>query len=248
MSHPTRSSLVIVLVLAAACNVYTDDLLRGGTAEDGLQGSAGSATLSSGAAGLPADNELRGGSGGASLGSGGEEPQPAAAGNASTHAGGGTNTNDGGDAGSSASGNGGNGGSGGAAGGGGVGGSAGTSGGGGGHGGGASVACGGAVEFGLCWYLGAVGESCTTVCAERGGVDLNGVTAVGTASQGGSLAECATLLTALGITKAPTVAFRVDGRGLGCHLYSQSPYWLTSPLAEPADQSSFANLVCSCRE
>lgn len=127
---------------------------------------------------------------------------------------------------------------------GGAGGSAGSSG----SGGSVSPACSGAFELGECWYLGAAGQSCTSVCAEHGGVDLDGATAVGIAAQGGSRAECATLLAALGVTEAPTSASRADGQGLGCHLYNRSPYWLTSPQFAPAAKSSHASLVCSCRQ
>lgn len=59
--------------------------------------------------------------------------------------------------------------------------------------------CGGTELGGACWYKGALGESCTQVCASRGGYDAATASWAGSPAPGdrGNAANCAALAAAL---------------------------------------------------
>jgi hypothetical protein len=95
---------------------------------------------------------------------------------------------------------------------------------------GCETVCAGTRAFGLCWYLGAPGVSCSQACAARGGFDTRAIHYVGTTSQGGSQAACTQILTALGQPGPVIAAIRTDGSGLGCHVWSDGTrFWLDDP-------------------
>ncbi len=109
--------------------------------------------------------------------------------------------------------------------------------------------CGGVSYEEVCWYLGERAESCRDVCEERGGFDENALDFVGTAQQGGSLEHCARLLELLGASQPAREGRRVDGAGVGCHLYgSEEAWWLTAPAFDANDSLPTARRVCGCLE
>jgi hypothetical protein len=88
--------------------------------------------------------------------------------------------------------------------------------------------CSGPAALGLCWHLGPSGLSCDETCdSGYGGFDWRTIFYTGKPSEGGSLANCQTVLLALGITTPPTATYRPDGLGLGCHVRaSGTTLWL----------------------
>lgn len=115
-------------------------------------------------------------------------------------------------------------------------------------GGAPSSSCAGVRLSGRCWYLSALGQSCSNACVPHGGNAADAASFVGVTGQGGSLAECAALLNGLGISTAPTQATRLDGVGLGCHVYGVKTYWLSAPTYSATSKHSSAQLVCGCLE
>jgi hypothetical protein len=112
-------------------------------------------------------------------------------------------------------------------------------------------ACGGERVFGLCWYLAQANTSCNQECSNKGGFDTRAVPYVGTADQGGSIEECAEILTALGKPKAVVAAKRSDGNGLGCHVWSNGTdtYWLVDPPFSPSaavPSGTAVRIACAC--
>ena len=71
----------------------------------------------------------------------------------------------------------------------------------------AAAACAGTRVGGHCWYKGALGESCTTLCASRGGVSAATIAFAGAASAGdrSNQASCQAVAAALS-----TRPFRAD--------------------------------------
>ena len=114
--------------------------------------------------------------------------------------------------------------------------------------GGSTESCSGAARGGICWYLGAPGSSCQQVCASHGQPAPEAASHVGTTSQGGSLTECGALLGLLGVNGAPTSGTRSDGIGLGCHVYSAVPWWLSAPNFSVSASHASAQLVCGCSQ
>jgi hypothetical protein len=110
------------------------------------------------------------------------------------------------------------------------------------------VECGdGALLWGLCWYLGAGGQSCLEVCALHGGYAEETSDHVGVPAQGGSLAECNEIFTALGYFYGTVEGTRDDGLGLGCHRWGGDVlWWLTDPPFDPAHSVLEAERVCGC--
>ena len=111
--------------------------------------------------------------------------------------------------------------------------------------------CSGVPYEGICWYLGELGASCEETCTDHGGLAKDAASYVGTATQGGSLEECATLLELLGADGTVTAGSRtILGRlGLGCHMlpdYGPSSWWLTAPDFDPEDSLFAARIVCGC--
>lgn len=112
----------------------------------------------------------------------------------------------------------------------------------------ATPPCGGKVVLGLCWYLGAANTSCNDVCSTHGGFDTNTLSHVGSANQGGSLANCQQVLSALGTAAMAGAGMRSDGNGVGCHLWSDgTPWWLMSPDATPDVAIPPARIACACK-
>jgi hypothetical protein len=113
----------------------------------------------------------------------------------------------------------------------------------------ATPACSGVLYAGICWYLGSQGSSCQEACASHGQPAPDAASHVGTATQGGSLAECAHIFGLLGISGTPSDGTRSDGRGLGCHQWASGSLWrLTTPdFSATANQGS-ARLVCGCTQ
>lgn len=102
--------------------------------------------------------------------------------------------------------------------------------------------CAGASVGGFCWYLGSAGQSCTSVCAARGG--YNAVTR-SYAGSDGTDARCKAVLAALGRTG--TLVRGWTNYGIGCG-YSGSrpiryaaPYTTTAGATAPGRQRA-----CAC--
>lgn len=111
------------------------------------------------------------------------------------------------------------------------------------------LGCGGRVVFGLCWYLGATGDSCNETCSRNGGFDLRAIEYVGTSSQGGSLAECTQIMRAFGIAGTVGEGKRSDNLGAGCHLWTDgAPWWLDDPSERfgPGEDLSGVRIACAC--
>ena len=66
-------------------------------------------------------------------------------------------------------------------------------------GGSSSFPCAGISDFGICWYLGVLGNNCITTCAPNGGTSPNTAVYIGPSAQGGD-ANCALILSKLGVT------------------------------------------------
>ncbi len=111
----------------------------------------------------------------------------------------------------------------------------------------ASVSCGsgGAGAGGLCWYLGNEDlASCTQVCASHGGYNEGTANFAGS---GGNDAQCQQVLTALGVFNGSLQnTSTLNGvSGLGCGLYGEMPYRLTSPTTAGA-MSTVYRRACAC--
>lgn len=75
--------------------------------------------------------------------------------------------------------------------------------------------CGGTVVGGFCWYAGAVGQSCATVCANHKGYDTATETYAGKA---GTLAQCTAVVAAL--WGPQTTADQVNLTPVGCGYFT----------------------------
>jgi hypothetical protein len=112
--------------------------------------------------------------------------------------------------------------------------------------------CDGTLLDGVCWYLGAAGESCNGVCATHGAFSPVSAAVLGTPAQGGSVDGCAAVLGALiGFSDTVREGYRDDGRGLGCHVYEddEAPtiaWWLASPELSPEVSLEAVRVVCGC--
>lgn len=121
-----------------------------------------------------------------------------------------------------------------------------------GTGGSSSVACSGVLYSGICWYLGSAGSSCTQACATHGGPSSAATSHVGTAAQGGSLSECATILSRLGI--AGTVQNVTSTSGVGCskNIGTMGPgpgnYWCITPDFNPTASLTGVQPACGCMQ
>jgi hypothetical protein len=114
--------------------------------------------------------------------------------------------------------------------------------------GGSTASCAGPARGVICWYVGPSGSSCQQVCASHGQPAPGAATHTGTASQGGSLSECAILFGLLGVSGVPASGSRSDGLGLGCHLYNTALWWLSSPNFNASASHASAKLVCGCTQ
>lgn len=109
-----------------------------------------------------------------------------------------------------------------------------------------ATSCMGVSYQSVCWYLGSTGASCQAICSTHGQVAANIASFVGTAAQGGSLTECAAVLSRLGISQAPNSGTRSDGNGLGCHLFGGVPWWLSSPAFSASASDPSTRIACGC--
>jgi hypothetical protein len=98
---------------------------------------------------------------------------------------------------------------------------------------------------GYCWFLGAVGQSCETVCAAHGGF-VPSLPYLGTRMQGGALSRCDAVLTLLTQEGDTTAGYREDGRGVGCHFFDNARWWLISPNFNPTASHWRVRQACSC--
>jgi len=115
---------------------------------------------------------------------------------------------------------------------------------------GGSSPCAGQSVFGLCWYLAAANSSCNAACSAHGGFDTGGTSYFGTLSEGGSLAECTQILTALAGPGSPVAeGVRADNVTFGCHVWNDnSRWWLSSgPAFDPNTAGGSLRITCSCR-
>jgi len=111
--------------------------------------------------------------------------------------------------------------------------------------------CLGTPALGLCWHLGSYGLSCDETCdTNYGGFDPGTIKYTGKPSEGvGTLANCQTVLVALGITTVPTASYRADGLGLGCHVALNGTSWWLDDRQGPFDagDSLFGvRRACAC--
>ena len=114
-----------------------------------------------------------------------------------------------------------------------------------------------------CYFLGGSSQSCDAVCNSaqtlptpqcstaisytRGGVGTDAATLpyLGTPQQGGSVDKCDDLLASFNLPKAQA-GTRIDGQGLGCHVYPPNSWWLISPNTTAASAAPGAQRVCGC--
>jgi len=108
--------------------------------------------------------------------------------------------------------------------------------------------CAGQSVFGLCWYLAAFDTSCNEECSTRGGFDTRARSYIGTSSQGGSLAECTQILTALGRPGTVGEAMRADNFTFGCHVWTDDARWWlsTGPALDPSTAAAEVRMACAC--
>ncbi len=111
---------------------------------------------------------------------------------------------------------------------------------------GTAQACAGSLYQSICWYLGTAGSSCDQVCSIHGQPAANAASFIGTSTQGGSLEQCTAILTRLGVAQSPTMGARSDGSGLGCHVYSNVSWWLSSPAFSASASNGSARIACGC--
>jgi predicted small lipoprotein YifL len=108
-------------------------------------------------------------------------------------------------------------------------------------------ACGGVTALNLCWYLGAMGDSCNQTCASHSGYDARTASTVGTAAQGGSLANCTQVLRALGFAGPVGAGMRPDGLGIGCHVWDSDGWWIeTSDFSPTTTAGATPRIACAC--
>lgn len=102
--------------------------------------------------------------------------------------------------------------------------------------------CSGTVVGGFCWYFGAVGQSCDTVCTTRGGYNAATHSYAGS---GGTIANCQSVMTALGGTG--TVGNNPGSR-LGCAwMDAINVYQWTSPMGtDGATSHPSWRRACAC--
>jgi hypothetical protein len=112
------------------------------------------------------------------------------------------------------------------------------------------TACAGQPLFGICWYLGAVAESCEGLCSAHGGYADAATRIAGARAQGGSPETCTAILRVLGADAPARTALRLDGVGVGCHTFglARNPYWLITPSFDPSARLRLARIACGCVE
>lgn len=114
--------------------------------------------------------------------------------------------------------------------------------------GGTTITCGsgGVAVNSVCWYYGAAGESCTTVCASRGGYNSATLTYVGS---GGSAANCGAVMDALGVAGTGNATAQGCGLAIGCYYDTTTApnrFLCTSPATNTGDSYGFGRRICAC--
>lgn len=106
----------------------------------------------------------------------------------------------------------------------------------------AVASCSGVQVGGYCWYYGALGENCYSVCTAHGGCDLNGI--LNYAGSNGSDANCVAVMDALG---APGGTVTSSSTAVGCEYRtsSSSRRRATSTTSCVAAGAS-SYIACSC--
>jgi hypothetical protein len=113
-----------------------------------------------------------------------------------------------------------------------------------------SIPCAGTLYSAICWYLATEGESCTQTCDSHGGPSSLAASHVGTSAQGGSRAECADILSLLGV--AGSVQSIASIVGVGCISYlgttASGPglYWVNTPNFSANASLEGARPACGC--
>jgi len=102
--------------------------------------------------------------------------------------------------------------------------------------------CSGQSQGGYCWYKGAAGQSCTTVCSSHGGVVTAGI--INYAGSSGTSPNC------LAVVKlfypATTSVLAPTSQAVGCSYTAGYQSRYTSPATTAAASYSQAQRYCSC--
>jgi hypothetical protein len=108
-----------------------------------------------------------------------------------------------------------------------------------------SAACGGTSVGGYCWYYGASGASCDTVCTGHGGYNSATLNYAGSA---GTNAQCNSVLTALGAPGSSTIDAGNCGtwnKYMGCQ-YVGGRYRCTNATTNSSQGISGTIRACAC--
>jgi hypothetical protein len=109
-----------------------------------------------------------------------------------------------------------------------------------------TMPCAGTVVGGFCWFMGAVGQSCDTVCTGAGLIYDDGGTR-GFAGSGGTNAQCQSVLDALGAsgTGAPSDLTCVDGYGCVTNTTAARVHCLL-PATTATASNAIVHRMCAC--
>ena len=109
----------------------------------------------------------------------------------------------------------------------------------------ASTYCPGITVGGFCWYYGAGGESCTTVCSARGGYDASGTR--DWAGSGGTNANCKAVFEAIGETDGDDTVANLSGAyGCASDWSDISDWWRYTSATTAGASSANVHRVCAC--
>jgi hypothetical protein len=109
-------------------------------------------------------------------------------------------------------------------------------------------ACAGASVGGYCWYLGGLGESCTTMCTPRGGYNNATLTYAGSS---GTWAQCSSVMGALGLSGNTAGGAVACGVVVGCSANGINPGSSTNSLCNDVATTAGASAptlyrACAC--
>ena len=102
--------------------------------------------------------------------------------------------------------------------------------------------CGGSLIGGYCWYYGAQGQSCDTVCGSHGGCNLTGTRDY--AGSGGTAQNCQNVAASFGVSG--TLPIGAPASGLGCMAVLGSVSRASSPATTCNAAGSFIRRFCAC--
>jgi hypothetical protein len=100
---------------------------------------------------------------------------------------------------------------------------------------------GGQSVGGYCWYMGAAGQTCDTVCSSHGACNLTGTRDY--AGSGGTLANCQAVSTALGKGTASDTTAAIT---VGCTYLLGSVFRITSPATACTGSNASYSRFCAC--